>query len=117
MERLEVEGSFSVAEGGSRDRERKAGHWSDRKVLTKEEEQEVEGTEKRGTGNWRWTRQSVGCSPRAMELVAALQCAKSKNSKQHVSIPRLNEKSDTCKIRRNARPRACESGIQSGRSR
>ena len=34
MEKLEVEGSSSVAEGGSRDRERMADHWSARKVLT-----------------------------------------------------------------------------------
>ena len=50
MEELEVEGSFSVAEGGSMDPERKGGplvnsegadHWSTRRVLTKEESEGV----------------------------------------------------------------------------
>ena len=43
MEKLEVEGSFSAAEGGSMDPERKAGHWSARKV--------PEGEEVNGAGN------------------------------------------------------------------
>ena len=50
MEKLEVEGSFSVAEGGSMDPERNAGHWSARKVLTKEEGEEVKGAENEGQG-------------------------------------------------------------------
>ena len=37
MEKLEVEGSFSVAEGGSLDPERMADRWSTRTLLTKEE--------------------------------------------------------------------------------
>ena len=37
VEKLEVEGSFSVTEDGSMDPERKADHWSVRTVLTKEE--------------------------------------------------------------------------------
>ena len=41
MEKLEVEGSFSVAEGGSMDPERKADHWSARKMSTKEEGEEA----------------------------------------------------------------------------
>ena len=49
MEKLEVEESFSVAEDGSMDPERKADHCSGRTVLAKEEE-EVEGTENEGQG-------------------------------------------------------------------
>ena len=45
MEKLEVEGSFSVAEGGSMDPERKADHWSVRTKTTKEEGEEVKGAE------------------------------------------------------------------------
>ena len=37
MEKLEVEGSFSVTVGGSVDPERKVDHWSTRTVLTKAE--------------------------------------------------------------------------------
>ena len=48
MEKLEVEGSFSVAEGRPMDPERKADHWSARKVLTKEEGEEVKGGENEG---------------------------------------------------------------------
>ena len=50
MEKLEVEGSFSVAEGGSMHSEGKADHWSARMVLTKEESEEVKGTENEGQG-------------------------------------------------------------------
>ena len=50
MEELEVEGSFSVAEGGSIDPDWKADHWSAWKVLTKEEGEEVKGTENEGQG-------------------------------------------------------------------
>ena len=46
VEKLEVEGSFSVTEGGFMDTERKADHWSARTVLTKEESEEVKGAEK-----------------------------------------------------------------------
>ena len=42
LEKLEVEGNFSVAEGGSMDPERKADHWSVRKVLTKTRDREME---------------------------------------------------------------------------
>ena len=35
MEKLEVEGSFSVTAGGSMDPERKADHWSTQTVLVK----------------------------------------------------------------------------------
>ena len=44
-EKLEVEGSFYVTEGGSMDPERKADPWSARKVLTKEVSEEVKGAE------------------------------------------------------------------------
>ena len=37
MEKLEVDESFSVTEGGFMDPERKADHWSARTVLTKED--------------------------------------------------------------------------------
>ena len=50
VEKLEVEGSFSVTEGGSMDTERKADHWSARTVLTKEESEEVKGAEKEKQG-------------------------------------------------------------------
>ena len=43
VEKLEVEESFSVTEGGFMDPERKADHWSARTVLTKEESEEVKG--------------------------------------------------------------------------
>ena len=48
MEKLEVEGSFSEAEGGSMDPERKMGimgHWSARKMSTKEGSEEVKVAE------------------------------------------------------------------------
>ena len=45
MEKLEVVRSFSVAEGGSMDAERKADHWSARKMSTKEEGEDVKGAE------------------------------------------------------------------------
>ena len=50
MEKLEVEGSFSVAEGGSMDPERKADHWSARTVLTKEKSEEVKLAENEKQG-------------------------------------------------------------------
>ena len=37
MEKVEVEGSFSVAKGGSMAPERKTDHWSSRTVHTKED--------------------------------------------------------------------------------
>ena len=81
MEMLEVEGSFSVAEGGSMDPERKADHWSARKVLTKEE---GEGTENEGQAI-EVDEVIPECSPRATKRMGAKKCAKSENSKQHVS--------------------------------
>ena len=48
MENL-VEGSFSAAEDGSMDPERKADHWSARTVLTKEGE-DLKGTENERQG-------------------------------------------------------------------
>ena len=50
MEKLEVEGSFSVAEGGSTDPKRKADHSSARTVLTKEESEGVKGAENERQG-------------------------------------------------------------------
>ena len=50
MEKLEVEGSFSVAEGGSSDPERKADHSSARTVLAKEESEGVKGAENERQG-------------------------------------------------------------------
>ena len=50
MEKLEVDESFSVTEGGFMDPERKADHWSARTVLTKEESEEVKGAEKEKHG-------------------------------------------------------------------
>ena len=50
MEKLQVEGSFSVTEGGSMDPERKADHWSARTVLTKEECEGVKGAENEKQG-------------------------------------------------------------------
>ena len=55
MQKLGVEGSSSVTEGGSVDRERKADHWSGRTVITKEESEEVIGAENEKL-EWRWTR-------------------------------------------------------------
>ena len=41
VQKLEVEGSFSVTQGGSMDPEMKADHWSTRAVLTKDESEGV----------------------------------------------------------------------------
>ena len=45
MEKLEVEGSFSVEEGGSVDPDRKADHESARKVPTEERGEEIKGAD------------------------------------------------------------------------
>ena len=50
MEKLEVEGSFSVAEGGSTDPKRKADHSSARTVLTEEESEGLKGVENERQG-------------------------------------------------------------------
>ena len=50
MQKLEVEGSFSVTQGGSMDPEMKADHWSTRTVLTKEESEGVKGAENEKQG-------------------------------------------------------------------
>ena len=50
MEKLAVEGTFSVAASGSMNPERKAGHWSTQTVLTKEESEGVKRTENEGQG-------------------------------------------------------------------
>ena len=50
MEKLEAEGSFSVAEGGSTDPKRKADHPTARTVLAKEESDGVKGAENEKQG-------------------------------------------------------------------
>ena len=64
MEKLEVEGSFSVAEGGTTDPKRKADHSSARTVGVKEAENERQGMEVDDVIPRR--------SPRAMKQIAAL---------------------------------------------
>ena len=60
MEKLEVEGGFSGAEGGSMNPIGKVGHWSARTKTTEEDGEEVKRAENTRSRERRWTKRSLG---------------------------------------------------------
>ena len=79
---------LSVAEGGSTDSERKADHWSARTVLTKEEGEEVKGTENEGQG---MVVVILGMQPLSNETDGGFVICEVEDSKQHVSKSKVQQ--------------------------
>ena len=84
MQKLEVEGSFSVTQGRSMDPEMKADHWSTRAVLTKDESEGVKGAENEKQG-MEVDEVICGTQPSSTTDGGFTRCEVEKNSQQHVS--------------------------------